>query len=151
VTDRHTGIDAVRVLLEAGADPNFQLKRRVPFRSVGPDRGCDQLLVQGATPLIRAAKTHEVEAVALLLEHGAIVDLPQLVGITPLMAAAGGGSWDCDPRGGANAGRSTDNPDASFLANGGGYAMEQRAIRVIDLLLDAGADINARMWGPHGH
>src|SRR5690606_15864380 len=138
VTDRHTGIDAVRVLLEAGADPNAQLRRRVPFRSVGPDRGCDQLLVQGTTPLIRAAKTHEFEAVRMLIEHGAIIDLPQLVGITPLMAAAGGGSWDCDPRGGSAGNGAERNPEGAFLANGGGFAMEQRAINTIRLLLDAG-------------
>src|SRR5690606_12612760 len=100
--------------------------------------GCDQLLVAGTTPLIRAAKTFDYEAVALLIEHGAVVDLPQFLGITPLIAAAGGGSWDCDARGSA------------ILVAGGNRAQEQRAIAAIDALLDAGADINARMMGTFG-
>lgn len=150
IVDQYRGIDAVAALLEAGADPNFQLKQRPPFRAVGADRGCDQLLVRGATPLIRAAKTHNVDAVRLLLEYGAIVDLPQLVGITPLMAAAGGGSWDCDPRGGSLAPGAARNPVDAFLLVGGGITMEQRSIATIQLLLEAGANINAQAFGPFG-
>ena len=43
----------------------------------------------GATPLLRAAITHDHDSMKALLEHGADVDLPNFMGITPLMAAAG--------------------------------------------------------------
>jgi len=37
----------------------------------------DAILAQGATPLLRAAIGHDVEAVRALLEHGALVDRAQ--------------------------------------------------------------------------
>ncbi len=46
------------------------------------------MLTMDATPLLRAAKAGDVAAIKLLLAHGADPNLPQLWGITPLMAAA---------------------------------------------------------------
>jgi ankyrin repeat protein len=77
------------MLLEAGANPNIQLKRRPPYRDVPQDRGGDSILAQGATPLLRAARAGDAEFVALLLKYHALVDLPSKEGVTPLMAAAG--------------------------------------------------------------
>ncbi|RPI62235.1 MAG: ankyrin repeat domain-containing protein, partial [Lysobacterales bacterium] len=65
----------------------------------------------------------------LLLEHGALVDLPNIHGVTPLMAAAGHVSG----RGG--------RPDAEQA--------QARAIELLDRLLAAGADINARITDTH--
>jgi len=87
--DARTALDVARLLLEAGANPNLQLKRRPPYRDVPQDRGGDTILAQGATPLLRAARAGDAPFVALLLEHGALVDLPSKEGVTPLMAAAG--------------------------------------------------------------
>src|SRR5580698_2418690 len=54
--DKLTAVDLGRMMLERGANPNIQLKRRPPYRDVPQDRGGDGLLAQGATPLLRAAR-----------------------------------------------------------------------------------------------
>ncbi len=123
--DRHTALDVGRLLLERGADPNIQLKRRPPYRNVPQDRGGDSILSQGATPLLRAARAGDAPFVKLLLEHGALVDLPSNQGVTPLMAAAG-------VEFGLRVTRGRNRTDEGVLAT-------------MRLLIDAGADVNARM------
>jgi ankyrin repeat protein len=122
--DKTTGLDLIRILLEAGANPNLQLKLFPPYRSLRDDRGADTLLSVGATPLLRASKAGDVEAMKLLIAHGANVDLPTSTGITPLMAASGNGSVNLDTR--------------------GRYKTEAQAIEAVELLVKSGADINAR-------
>ena len=121
--DNTTSLKMIAILLDAGANPNAQLKLFPPYRAVGPDRGADMMLTMGATPLLRAAKAGDVEAVRLLLQHGANPNLPNIQGITPLMAAAGLGSNEIDTRG-----RFKTQPDQ---------------VASIDLLVKAGADVNA--------
>lgn len=123
--DETTGADVARMLLEAGANPNLQLKRKPPYRHRAIDRGGDNLLNIGATPLLRAARACDVELVALLLRHGALVDLATAYGVTPLMAAAG--------------------VDHNERATRGHYRSEADTLATLQLLLDAGADIKARM------
>jgi ankyrin repeat protein len=113
------------MLLEAGANPNIQLKRRPPYRDVPQDRGGDTILAQGATPLLRAARAGDAKFVELLLKHGALVDLPSKEGVTPLMAAAG-------VEFGTRVTRGRNRTNEGVLAT-------------MQLLLNAGADINARM------
>jgi ankyrin repeat protein len=125
--DKTTGLDLIRILLEAGANPNLQLKLFPPYRSLRDDRGADTLLSVGTTPLIRAAKAGDIEAMKLLIAHGANLDLPTATGITPLMAAAGNGSASLDTR--------------------GRYKTEAQAIEAVELLVKSGADINARDRG----
>jgi ankyrin repeat protein len=91
------------------------------------------MLVTGTTPLLRAAKTFDTAAIELLIEHGANVDLPNDGGITPVMAAAGVGSVECDPRGYGPGIPHYLAPDT-----------EQRSIAALKLLLDADANIHAR-------
>jgi ankyrin repeat protein len=122
-SDRTTALEVARMLLERGANPNMQLKLFPPYRSLGQDRGGDSMLTVGTTPLIRAAKAGDVAAVELLLAHGALPDLANSLGITPLMAAAGVGSTTIDIR--------------------GRFRNEQQCIEVGRRLLAAGADVNA--------
>jgi len=111
------------MMLERGANPNIQLKRRPPYRDVPQDRGGDTMLAQGATPLLRAARAGDDKFVALLLEYKALVDLPSKEGITPLMAAAGVDY-------GARVTRGRNRTDEGVLAT-------------MDLLIKAGANVNA--------
>ncbi len=131
--DTTTSVEIIEMLLAAGAWPNVQLKLLPPYRHIGDDRGCDTMLVTGVTPLLRAAKTFDTDAIRLLIEHGANLDLPNDGGITPVMAAAGLGSVECDPRGYGPGIPHYLAPDS-----------EQKSIAALKLLLDAGANIHAR-------
>jgi ankyrin repeat protein len=134
--DATTSTEIIAMLLAAGAWPNVQLKLLPPYRHIGDDRGCDTMLVTGVTPLLRAAKTFDTDAIRLLIEHGANVDLPNDGGITPVMAAAGVGSVECDARGYGPGIPHYLAPDT-----------EAKSIAALTLLLDAGANIHARTTG----
>ena len=123
--DSVTALEVAKMLLEKGANPNLQLKRRPPYRDVPQDRGGDIILAQGATPLLRAARAGDAPFVELLLKNGARVDLPSKEGVTPLMAAAGVEFGDRVTR--------------------GRNRTKEGVLATMQLLLDAGADINARM------
>jgi ankyrin repeat protein len=84
-TDRgHRGSTS---LLAAGANLNAQLKLFPPYRGLRMDCGADSILGIGTTPLLRAARGADVAAIERLAKAGALLDLPQRDGITPLMAA----------------------------------------------------------------
>jgi ankyrin len=125
-TDETTALQVIKMLLARGANPNIQLKLRPPYRNVIFDRNSDNaVLTIGATPLLRASKAGDnPEAIQLLLEHGALVHLPNVDGISPLMTAAGMGH-----SGGASRGK---------------FNTEQDSLAAIPLLLKAGAEVNAR-------
>ena len=55
-TEAVSGLDVARHLLEKGANPDIPLKLRPPYRNYIFDRGGDQVLSTGATPLMRAAR-----------------------------------------------------------------------------------------------
>ncbi len=122
--DETTGLEVITMLLDRGANPNAQLKLRLPWRQVPYDRYTEPMLNIGVTPLIRAAKAGDIPVIKLLLAHGALPNLPNFNGDTPLMAACGKG-WINSPTRGAN-------------------FTEEQALEEYDLLLAAGADVNAR-------
>ncbi len=116
-----SGLELAELLLERGANPNSQLKQwRPPFVRLA--RGQDNTLATGATPLLRAAHASDVAALKLLLRYGALVDLPNASGITPLMAAAGVGV----------------SPNTSRAKK----KTEANSIEAARLLIEAGADVN---------
>jgi ankyrin repeat protein len=123
--DETTSLEVIEMLLKAGANPNLQLKLLPPYRNIGADRGVDSMLTIGATPLLRAAKAFDAPAVKLLLEHGALPNLPNMRGTTPTMAAAGLGSVDADTRG-------------LFTTDD----VQERSIATLEPLLAAGGEIN---------
>lgn len=123
--DTASAVDVVRLLLARGANPNIQLKRRPPYLNVPQDRGGDAILSQGATPLLRAARAGDAAIVELLLEHGALVDLPSAYGVTPLMAAAG--------------------IEYGLRVTRGRHRSDKGVLATLQLLIDAGADVEARM------
>ena len=121
--DKTSSLQLIEKLLVAGANPNLQLKLFPPYRALRADRGADGVLTVGTTPLLRAAKAGDIPAMKLLLAHGANPNLPQEAGVTPVMAAAGNGSLNLDTR--------------------GRYKTEEDAIEATNILVAAGADINA--------
>jgi ankyrin repeat protein len=129
-----TGLDLIGLLLSAGVNPNPQLNMHRPSRGGNIGRFADDLLTTGATPLLRAASSHDVEAVKLLLAHDALVDLPNVMGVTPLMAAAG-------------VGIRRFNIGGDIVLGGD---VEGRVIATLEVLLAAGADINARIVDNYG-
>jgi ankyrin repeat protein len=135
-TDKTTALQVTAKILEKGANPNLQLKLLPPLRDRNKDRGCDSLLSVGATPLLRAAKTFDTDSMRLLIQHGARIELPTENGITPLMAAAGYGSVECDLRG-----YGPGNPN--YVTDD----VEEKSIQALQLLIDAGADVNAMTTG----
>ncbi|HTV78840.1 MAG TPA: ankyrin repeat domain-containing protein [Steroidobacteraceae bacterium] len=113
----------MQMLLDAGANPNAQLKLFPPYRSLGADRGGDSLLTIGTTPLLRAARAGDAPAIRLLLAHHALPDLANNSDVTPLMAAAGVGTTGVDTR--------------------GKYKTQAEASEAIKLLVAGGANVNA--------
>jgi uncharacterized protein len=122
--DATTSTAMIDTLLKAGANPNAQLKLFPPYRSLRMDRGADAILDIGTTPLLRAARGSDVAAIERLVAKGALLDLPQQAGITPLMAAVGAGASSTDTR--------------------GKFRTELEALETADALLKAGAGIDVR-------
>jgi ankyrin repeat protein len=115
-------------LLDAGAYVDAQMNFHRPGPGGGNGRYSDELLSTGTTPLLRAAVGHDAEAAKLLLSYRASVDLPNIFGITPLIAVSG----IATPRGMLSDG--TVFPQANI---------EDLVIETLDVLVAAGANVNA--------
>jgi uncharacterized protein len=122
-------LELIEALLNAGANPNAQLLFKEPSRGGRDNRFRDDLLTTGATPLLRAAQTFDNDVVRALLEHGALVDLPNASGVTPFMAAAGIGT----------------RTGAGVLGAGPPENVVRLSLETMEILRKAGADINARI------
>jgi len=118
-TPKYTGtldsLDLMRMLLARGADPNARLK--APALQRYHNAG-DAQLAGGATPLMKAVKTGDLEVMRLLLDKGASATLTTSNYTTALMFAAG-------------------------LGGGRGRTTDAEALEAIELCLKAGADIDA--------
>jgi ankyrin repeat protein len=124
LADRLDGADLVKLLLEKGANPNARLTRAPLKRH--HDAGSTMNFGQGATPLMRAARTGDVPVMKLLLDGGAnpYLALPDYT--TALHIAAGQGLGGL-----RGEGIRIVTPN------------EQGAIEAVTLLLDRGMDVDA--------
>jgi uncharacterized protein len=114
-------VDAVEMLLAAGANPNARLTGPILKRVYNPG---DPRLAEGATPFMRAARGADMTVMRLLIAAGADPKLDQKNGNTPLMLTASAGS-----------GRGSDNnPD---------HVTEAQALAALDYLIGLGLDLNA--------
>jgi len=113
-------VEAIKMLLSHGADPNKRLSSKIIKRVYNPG---DPRLDEGATAFMRAAKGGDVAVMRLLLEAGADPTLTQKNGNTPIILAAGLAST-----------RSGNNPD---------HGTEEGAIEAIKLCIERGLDVNA--------
>jgi uncharacterized protein len=117
----HGSLDAARMLLGHGADPNARLKAPVIKRVY--DAG-DNRLGEGATPFMRAARKCDVEMMRILIDAKADVMLAQKSGNTPVMLCAGA----------VSTAEGEDTPDR---------VSEPEALAAIRLALESGVDVNA--------
>ena len=108
---------------------NAQLAFKEPSRGGRDNRFRDDLLTTGATPLLRASQTFDNDVVRLLLERGALVDLPNASGVTPFMAAAGVGT----------------RTGGGVLGPGVPDNVTSLSLETLEILRKAGADVNARI------
>jgi ankyrin repeat protein len=120
--DRTSGLEIIQLLLARGANVNAQIKLPLPARTPAAGGRADKRVHNiGATPLLRAAVGADLEVMKLLIDHGAIVDLPMADGTTPMLAAL--------------------LPSPSRAAD----KDEKRALAALRLLKDAGADPKAAL------
>jgi uncharacterized protein len=131
-----TAMAVARRLIDMGVDVNHQLTRKRPY-GAGRGRFADYDMRGGAGALFIATLSNDHEAMQLLLTHGAEVDLANVMQMTPLMIAAGM--------------RATGRAGGGGGPGGGGGDPQARMIKSIDLLLDAGAQINARVTDSRTH
>jgi len=131
-----TAMEVVHRLIDMGVDVNHQLTRKRPY-GTGRGRFADYDMRGGAGPLFIATLSNDHEAMAALLAHGAEVDLNNVMQMTPLMIAAGM--------------RATGRAGGGGGPPGPGGDPQERAIKSIDLLLDAGANINAQVLDSRTH
>jgi ankyrin repeat protein len=129
-------MEVVNRLLAMGVDVNHQLTRKRPY-GAGRGRFEDYDLRGGVGPLFVATMRQDHEAMEALLAHGAEVDLNNVLQMTPLMIAAG---MSATGRGGGG------GPGGAPAGD-----VQARAIQSIDLLLAAGANINARVTDSRTH
>jgi len=161
-------MDVAKLLLEKGANPNagvtMPLRLSAAFIPYNPDLVAGRLSQVGATPYMQAAKAVNVPMMRLLVEHGADPKLTAKDGTSAIMLAAGLGkrsltdmfafvqyySWDearaidaitfAIEHGGDVNGKN----DVGETALHG--AVYHSATKVIQFLVDKGANINATNW-----
>jgi ankyrin repeat protein len=133
-TGHLTALELARKLLEHGANPNVRIDwQEKKFDKEGGTMrnppliqlGRHYLTYVGATPFYVAAHNGDVEYMRLLAGHGADPKMPNALGITPLIAAAGLDYWE-----GEAPGPFTGCPEAERL-------------EAVKLALELGNDIEA--------
>ncbi len=112
-------LEFITTLLDRGADVNVRMNSSTETRTIFTHQW---LYEEGATPFLRAAQSSDLELLDLLLERGADPSINTYTGVTPLMVAAGIGWVE----------------GVTFE-----WSAEQN-LETIQLLLDLGADVNAR-------
>jgi ankyrin repeat protein len=129
-----TAFELAKALLEHGANPNARIDyKERPFAQEGGvcrnppliRLGRHYLTFSGATPFYLAARNGDAPYMRLLAEHGADAKIPTVLGVTPLLAAAGLDYWE-----GESAGPYTGVSEAERL-------------EAVKLAIQLGNDINA--------
>ncbi|MES2624724.1 MAG: ankyrin repeat domain-containing protein [Pseudomonadota bacterium] len=126
--NKDIALSLAKRLLDAGVYVDAQMNFHRPGPGGGNGRYSDELLSTGTTPLLRAAVGHDAEAAKLLLAYGAEVDLPNIFGVTPLLAVSGLAT----PRGMLSDGTVFPEPN-----------IEDLVLETLEVLVEAGADVNA--------
>jgi ankyrin repeat protein len=117
--DTYPSLDLIKTLIAHGAKVNIALTKPLPGRS-GMDGG-DTSLDDGATPLMRAARSADSATIKVLLDAGADAELKTKEGNTALLFAAGVGYRDKQTKG-----------------------TEAEALDALKIFVDRGGDINQK-------
>jgi ankyrin repeat protein len=116
-SQRATYLDVMDALLKAGADPNVRIKQHLwyfAYNNCG-NANCGLENLEGTTPFWRAAYAVDIDAMKLLVAHGADPKIPSERTPVPTVAradgrAGGGGRGAGGGRGGRGGGRGDGNP-----------------------------------------
>jgi ankyrin repeat protein len=135
-------LDLVKALLAHGATPNARLTRGTPVRRTSEDWGFGHAMI-GATPFWLGARYLAVDIMRLLLAAGADPGIGTSDQTTALMAAAGVGTRRKQGNYSLNRrGHSVLSPKEMAI-----WAKDENesvALQVVTLLVDLGAEVNAR-------
>ena len=120
-----SALELAKALLEHGANPNARYIYQEKIFTVegGAAKnpplihlGRHLLTFSGATPFYLAARNGDAPYMRLLAEHGADPKMPNVLGITPLIAAAGLDYWEGESAGPYTGVSETERLDAVELA-----------------------------------
>jgi uncharacterized protein len=146
---RTTYLDAMRALLEAGADPDARLRKHLWYTSYNH---CCSENVEGATPFWRAAYATDVQAMRLLVSFGADPNIPTLAPVPrrprrapagpdpsglPPTPVGGPGVWPIHAASGVGYGEGYESNAHRHVPDGWIPALKY-------LVEELGADVNAR-------
>jgi ankyrin repeat protein len=144
--NKTTGLATVKLLLERGANPNMQLFFK-------PANGRGAVSTRGATPLIRAATSGDLEVVKLLLARGADATLYMADRQTPIHAVLAGRAPESqalelirvlhEAGTDVNVVALVNHPEEIRGGTALHYAVRKRQKEVIKLLASFGIDMNA--------
>jgi ankyrin len=127
---RVSSTEIINALVAAGVDVDVELNMHRPSRGGNSGRFVEEFFNTGCTPLMRAAMANDVQVAKLLLDKGANPNVIAM-GLTPFLVASGVGTG----RGGG-----TGLAASTTAGSAGNTAL-------MDLLLQHGADINAKVTG----